>query len=354
MSTDTFKKLRVIVLCHEDLVPPDSIEGLSAKEIAPYKTEWDVISTLKKIGHDVLPVGVYNNLGVIGNALMEHKPHIAFNLLEEFHGYPLYDQHVVSYLELMKQAYTGCNPRGLMLARDKALSKKLFAFHRIRAPKFSVFPVGRATKRPHRLSFPVVVKSLNEEASLGISQASLVTSDEKLRERVAFMHETFGVDVIAEEYIAGRELYVGVMGNQRLQTFPIWELPFARLPENAPHIATAKVKWDLEYQKKYKIETRRAEELPDGAEQKLMHLAKRIYKVLGLSGYARIDLRLAPDGQVYVLEANPNPDLQREEDFALSAKAAGIDYAEALGRILSLGVSYQVEWKLVDDQAPPL
>src|SRR5262249_40987395 len=108
---DTFKKLRVMVLCHEDLVPPDSVEGLTPKEIAPFKTEWDVISTLKKMGHEVSPVGVYNNLGVIGNAILEYKPQVAFNLLEEFHGYPLYDQHVVSYLELMKQPYTGCNPR---------------------------------------------------------------------------------------------------------------------------------------------------------------------------------------------------------------------------------------------------
>src|SRR6185436_15225919 len=124
---EAFKKLRVMVLCHEDLVPPESIDGLTTKEIAPFKTEWDVISTLRKIGHEVSPVGVYNNLGIIGNALLEHKPHIAFNLLEEFHGYPLYDQHVVSYLELMKQAYTGCNPRGLTICRDKALSKMVLA-----------------------------------------------------------------------------------------------------------------------------------------------------------------------------------------------------------------------------------
>src|SRR6478736_8509710 len=128
---DAFKKLRVMVLCHEDLVPPDSIDDLTPKELAPFKTEWDVISTLRKVGHDVFPVGVYNNLGVIGNALMEHKPHIAFNLLEEFHGYPLYDQHVVSYLELMKQAYTGCNPRGMTLAKDKALTKMILAYHRL-------------------------------------------------------------------------------------------------------------------------------------------------------------------------------------------------------------------------------
>ena len=159
MSAETFKKLRVMVLCHEDLVPPDSLEGLSAKEIAPFKTEWDVISTLKKIGHDVSTVGVYNNLGVIGNAFMEHKPHIAFNLLEEFHGYPLYDQHVVSYLELMKQPYTGCNPRGLTICRDKALSKMVLAYHRIHVPAFAVFHMNRKVKRSKRLKRRISKKS---------------------------------------------------------------------------------------------------------------------------------------------------------------------------------------------------
>jgi D-alanine-D-alanine ligase len=151
---DTVKKLRVMVLCHEDLVPPDTVEDLTPKEIAPFKTEWDVISTLKKMGHEVLPVGVYNNLGVIGNGLLEFKPHIAFNLLEEFHGYPLYDQHVVSYLELMKQPYTGCNPRGLTISHDKALAKMVLAYHRIHVPAFAVFHMNRVVKRSKRLKFP--------------------------------------------------------------------------------------------------------------------------------------------------------------------------------------------------------
>ncbi len=343
----TPKKLRVLVLMHEDLVPPATLEGYSEKESAEWRTEFDVINGLKELGHDVYMLGVGSDLSPIKNSFAETKPHVAFNLLVHFHGVAVYDQHVVSYMELLRKPYTGCNPRGLMLSRDKALSKKLLAFHRIRSPRFAVFPYGRAA-RPIKLQYPLVVKSLNEEASLGISQASLVTSDEKLKERVAFMHETFGVDVIAEEFIDGRELYVGVFGNQRLRTLPIWELSFADMPETAPHIATAKLKWDLEYQKKYKIETHRAEGLPENVEQQIHHLCKRIYRTLGLSGYARVDLRLAPDGKVYVLEANPNPDLQREEDFALSAKAVGIEYPEALQRILTLGMSYQVEWKKAD------
>jgi len=187
MTFEPRKKLRIIVLVHEDLVPPDSLNGLSDKEKLEIKTEFDVSSTLKKMGHDVYPIGLYNELNVIGNALLEHKPHIAFNLLEEFHGYPLYDQHVVSYLELMKQPYTGCNPRGMTLAHDKALTKMILSYHRILVPNFAVFPMNRKVRRPKRLTFPLLVKSISEEGSVGIAQASIVHDDEKLAQRVEFI-----------------------------------------------------------------------------------------------------------------------------------------------------------------------
>jgi D-alanine-D-alanine ligase len=339
------KKLRVLVLMHEDLVPPVSLEGYTEKQIAEFATEYDVVAGLQALGHEVHMLGVGSDLGAIRAAFADVQPHVAFNLLVHFHGVAVYDQHVVSYMELLRKPYTGCNPRGLMLARDKALSKKILTYHRIRVPRFQVFPLGRKGRKPARLRYPLVVKSVNEEASLGISQASVVSSDEKLKERVDFMHETFGVDVIVEEYIEGRELYVAVMGNQRLQTFPIWELPLTQLPDHAPRIATAKIKWDLDYQKKYEIETHRAEGLDAATKQHIARLCKRMYRVLGLSGYARMDLRLSEDGLVYVLEANPNPDLKNGEDFAESTNADGIDYNTLLSRIVSLGMSYQPEWK---------
>ncbi len=339
------RKLRVLVLMHEDLVPPVSVEGYSDKQIADWATEYDVVSGLQRQGHEVYMLGVGSDLGLIRDAFSELNPHIAFNLLVHFHGVAVYDQHVVSYIELLRKSYTGCNPRGLMLARDKALSKQLMHLHRIKVPRFHVYPVGRKVRAPNRLRFPLLVKSVNEEASLGISQASVVTNDVKLRERVAFMHETFNVDVIVEEYIDGRELYIGVLGNQRLQTFPVWELPLSQLPDHAPKIATRKVKWDVAYQQKYQIATGRARDLPDGAEAHIARMAKRIYRVLNLSGYARIDLRLANDGEVFVLEANPNPDLKYGEDFAESGAAMGLDYPELLQRILSLGLGYPAAWK---------
>ena len=148
------RRMRVLVLMHEDLVPPDSIKGVSEKEMTPWKTEFDVVATLRDMGHEVLPLGVASDLGVLRDAILEFKPRITFNLLEEFHGVAVYDQHVVSYLELMKRRYTGCNPRGLMLAHDKALSKKLLSFHRVRVPEFAVFPPGGRIRKPRRLEYP--------------------------------------------------------------------------------------------------------------------------------------------------------------------------------------------------------
>ena len=339
------KKLRVLVLMHEDLVPPETLEGYDEKHFLPWKAEFDVLTTLREMGHEAQPLGMSDDLGVVRRTILDWKPHVAFNLLEEFHGVAVYDQHVVSYLELMRQPYTGCNPRGLMLAHDKALSKKVLSYHRIATPKFAVFPAKKAVRPLRRLSYPLLVKSVNEDASLGISQASIVTSREKLAERVGFIHEQVGGDAIAEEYIEGRELYVGILGNQRLQTLPVWEMSFTKMPENMPHIATAKVKFDAEYQKKYGIQTQAAQDLPPGAEERIVSLCKRVYRVLSLSGYARMDLRLAPNGRVCVLEANPNPNLEYGEDFAESAHSIGVSYEALLQRILNLGMSYQAPWR---------
>ncbi len=339
MTFEPKKKLRIIVLVHEDLVPPDSLEDLSEKDKAAVKTEFDVISTLKKMGHDVYPVGLYNQLNLIGNALMEHKPQIAFNLLEEFHGYPLYDQHVVSYLELMKQAYTGCNPRGLTLAHDKALTKMILAYHRIQVPHFAVFPMNRKVRRPKRLKFPLLVKSISEEGSVGISQASVVHDEEKLTQRVEFIHRQNKTAAIAEQYIKGREIYVGVIGNQNVQTYAPWELVMEKLPEGSENIATLKVKWDPAYQERVGVKTKAAELTPE-QHKTVERLSKRIYRYLFLNGYARLDYRLTEDGQFYLLEANPNPQIAQAEDFADSAEHSGVPYDQLLQKIITVGLNY--------------
>ena len=168
---------------HAYMVPPDDISGHDLATVK-WKTEFDVASTLEDIGYDVRKLGVKDDFGLIRQAIDDFKPHIAFNLMEAFHEVGVFDMNVVSYLELLRLPYTGCNPRGMLLSRDKALSKKLMAYHRIRVPDFRVFKRGLAIKRPRRLKFPVIVKSLTQEASIGISQASVVEDDTKLRERV--------------------------------------------------------------------------------------------------------------------------------------------------------------------------
>lgn len=338
------KKLRVLTLMHEELMPPPDASSRDSFG-ADWETEHHVLTALAKLGHEVRPLGASTDVGKIREALEEQRPHVVFNLMEEFHGVAMYDSYVVSYLELRKAAYTGCNPRGLMLCRDKVLAKKILSYHRIRVPDFAVFPLGRKKRRPARLGFPLLVKSVSEEASLGISQASVVTSDEKLEERVRFIHEQLGSDALAEEYIEGRELYVGLMGNLRVQAFPIWELHLDGMPDRAPHIATRRVKWDLAYQQKNGIATRAANDLAPPLVEEIVRLCKRAYRVLDVSGYARMDLRLAADGKVYLIEANPNPQLARDEDFARSAKAVGMDYPTLLQRILTLGMSYRVGWR---------
>ena len=334
------KRLRILVLMHEDLVPPDPLNGQDVAG-AEWKTEYDVVSTLRKLGHDVKPLGVKSDLGVLRSAVEDWKPHIAFNLLEEFDGVAVYDQNVVSYLELLHMPYTGCNPRGLMLARDKVLSKKLFSFHRIPFPDFMVVPQGRTVKRPAWLSFPLIVKSVTEEASHGISQASIVQDDDKLKERVEFMHTHVGTGALVERYIEGREFYVGVMGNGHVHVLPVWELMMDRLPEDARRIATERVKWNRTYQAKYGIRSEEARNLPDGKAEKIQHLAKRVYRALGLSGYARIDVRMDAAGGVYVLEANPNPQISHDEDFSDSAEKDGYPYTDLLQELLNIGLRWQ-------------
>ncbi len=334
------RKLRVMVLMHQDLVPPDNPEGVDLASVS-WKTEFDVVTTLRDLGHEVIALGVRDDLRVIDQVVNDWKPHIAFNLLEEFNGNPAFDQNVVSYLELLGVPYTGCNPKGLVLTRDKGWSKKIMAYHGIRCPDFAVFPLDRVIKWTGEFPFPVIVKSISEEASLGISQASIVYDEEKLKERVEFVHQNVGTSAIAERFIEGRELYVGVLGNRRLQVLPVWELDLKNLPSDAAQIATARVKWSVKYQEKYRIQSGEVEGLPPRLVRNIQRTAKRAYHILGLSGYARMDFRLDSKNRLFFLEANPNAQLAYGEDLAESAERAGLSYEELIQRILNIGLSWK-------------
>jgi D-alanine-D-alanine ligase len=329
------KRTRVLVLLHPEQAPPDSIKGYSEQDILAFKTGYDIVNTLRKARHEVRVLGVQHELRPIRAEIDSFQPDIVFNLLEEFHGEPAYDQNVASYLELIRIPYTGCNPRGLMLSRGKDLSKKLLHYHRIPVPAFAVFPMHKKIQRPPRLPFPLIVKSLSEDASLGIAQKSIVDTDEKLAERVTFVHEKIGTAAIAEQYIDGRELYVGVIGNERMRVLPIWELEFG---EAASKIATAKVKFDVKYQEERGILQGPAVDLAPEIYKRIQNLTRRICRTLELDGYARIDFRLSADGVPYFLEANPNPEIARHEVFAEAAEYDGMKYSEMLRRIIALGI----------------
>jgi D-alanine-D-alanine ligase len=334
------RALRILVLMHPDCVPPDSTDGYTAREIDGWKTEFDVVSTLRAAGHDVRPLGVQEEIRPVRDEIESFKPQVVYQLLEEFHYATAYDQHIASYLELMKIPYTGCNPRGLILARGKDVSKTLVHHRRVAVPAFAVFPMRRKVKRPSRLALPLIVKSLNEDGSFGISQSSIVDTDEKLAERVAFIHEKVETAAIAEQYIEGRELYVGVLGNNRLRVLPVWELKFGSLGgQGARQIATQKAKHDLDYQERVGIVDGPADDLAPEVYARIQRTAKRIYKTLELDGYARIDFRLTADGTPYFIEANPNPEIAKSQEFAKAAQHDGIEYPDLLHRILALGIS---------------
>lgn len=317
-------------------MPPPTLEGLSAKEIEPVKTEYDVVLALDHLGHEVHQIGLHDELRPLRLALAKIKPHVVFNLLEEFHGESVYDHHVVSYLELSRQAYTGCNPRGLVLARDKALSKKILHYHRIRVPRFAVAARGRRFRRPARLSFPLIVKSLIEEGSVGIAEASIVHNDEKLRERVEFVHDNLRTDAIIEQFIDGREIYSSVMGNHHLKVFPPWELIIKNRRPDAPLIATQSTKWNLEYQERRGV-TIESAKIDEALHTHIVRTSKRIYRALGMTGYGRIDFRLDPEGHLYFLEANPNPDVAHDAEFACATAEAGLAYEPTIQKMLALG-----------------
>lgn len=338
------KKKRILIITHE--TPSTVLEELADNEECV--TEFHVYSTLDELGHNVRIMGVGDQLTELREAIREWRPHVIFNLMEEFSGIVSYDYYVVAYLELLRQRYTGCNPRGLMLSRDKVLTKQVLAWHRIATPTFLLFPFGKTFREPRRLRFPLFVKSATEDASLGISQASVVDDMDSLRERVEFIHKQVQSDALVEEYIEGREIYVGVMGNTRLTTFPAWEMDFGTVSKVQAGIATRKVKWDPKYQKKHGIMTGAAQGLSVAQAEGLSRLSKRIYRALHMTGFARLDYRMREDGTFFLLEANANPNVTFGEDFAESAEVMGVSYEELMSRIVGLGLSYMPEWRMFE------
>jgi D-alanine-D-alanine ligase len=332
------KKLKVLVLF--DGGGPTTLDQDFSKEMKTpdWKTEADVMDALGTLGYTAEHLAIFDDVDLLRQKLETFAPDVLFNLVEQFKNNPGLDQNIVSFFEMQGLPFTGCCSTGLTLCKHKGISKKILHYHGIHVPNFVVIPRGQRIGRPKQLKFPILVKPVKEEASYGISQASFVETDDQFRERVAFIHEKYNGDAIAEEYIEGRELYVGVMGNVRLTVFPIRELVFREVPPNEPKIATFKAKWDEEYRKRWGLENQFANGLDPALLANIEETCKRIYRLLTIDGYARIDLRLTADNKIYFIEANPNPILAKDEDFAVSADKAGLPYPQLIRGIIRLGM----------------
>jgi len=334
------KKLRVMMLTHAYMIPPDDLKDHNDPRIESFRTEFDVRDALIKLGHEVLIVGLNDDLTPVRQAIEQWQPDIVFNLMEAFAENGALAYYVVSYLDMVGIPYTGCNPRGLLLACDKALSKKLLTYHRVRVPMFYTLSRGKKIDLKHiaKLPYPMIVKSTVEQGSLGIAQSSYVTTPEELQQRAEQLFSMLDGDAIAEQYIEGRELYVTVMGNKRLQVFPIRELVFDNIDDNMQRIATYNVKWNKKYRDRWGINYQFARNLPNKVSDTIPKLAKRIYRALDITSYARLDLRLTDNGDIYVLEANPNAGIAKDDDVANSAERAGIPYEKLIQKLLNLGL----------------
>lgn len=332
------RKLKVLAL-FDAIAPMAPDQDLSEEFLTEdWKTEVNVLEALRELGHETQHVAIYDDLEVLWKKVRSFEPDVVFNLADQFKNNRAFDQNIVSVLEMNGVPFTGCGSTGLTLCKHKGISKKILSYHRIHTPAFVIIPRGKRIARPAKLRFPIMVKPLKEEASLGISQASFVSNDEQFRERVQFIHEKYANDVIAEEYINGRELYVSLLGNLRLQEFPIRELVFKQVPPDEPKIATYKAKWDDEYRERWGLKNQFAEDLEPAVARHIQRTCKRIYRLLTLDGYARLDLRLTADKTIYFIEANPNPILASDEDFALSALKAGLSYPQLIERIIRNGL----------------
>jgi D-alanine-D-alanine ligase len=332
------KKLKVLVLF--DGTRPTKIDEDLSKEMKhkDWKTEKDVMDALRAFGHTAEHLAIFDDLDLVRQKMESFAPDVLFNLVEQFKNNPGFDQNIVSLLEMQGVPFTGCCSTGLVLCKHKGISKEILGHHHIDVPKFVVIPRGQRIARLKRPAFPILVKPVKEEASYGISQASFVENDDELRDRIAFIHEKHASDVIAEEYIEGRELYVSIMGNSRLTVFPIREMVFSEVPPNEPKIATYRAKWDEDYRKRWGLKNQPADKLDAECMSEIEQTCKRIYRLLTIDGYARIDLRLTAENKLYFIEANPNPHLASDEDFAQSAEKAGLKYPQLIDAIIRLGM----------------
>ena len=333
------KRHKVLALFGSAGTPPANQDFTKELKTDDFAAEAHVIGALKQLGHEVRTLGIWDEVGLIIDEIKANPPDIVFNLTEHFNEVSAYDRNVAGLLEMMGVPYTGSSPTGLTLCKNKGMAKELLAYHKIRVPNFAVYSPGTAIKRPARLKFPLFIKPAEDEASYGISLNSFVEDDAAFEERIRFIHERMNQPALAEEYIEGREIYVSLLGNASLRVFPFREVIFGEVPDDQPKFSTFKAKWDEAYRKRWGIQNVFAEPFPNGTNQKIANICKSVYRALRIRGYGRIDLRVTAAGEIVVLEANPNPNLDRDDEFAQSALKAGLNFPRLVERILKLALT---------------
>lgn len=297
----------------------------------------EIFDALAKLGHEP------SYLVVDGRdqsllALARCNADLIFNLTESYAGDDTKDMHLAAYLELLDLPYTGASPHALYLAQDKSLAKKVFQFHEIRTPFFAVSYKGRLD-HAHDIEFPLIVKPLSEDGSIGIEAASVVSSVKELMERIDYIHAQFDSPALIEEYIEGREIYAAILGSDKPEPLPLVELDLSKLPEGTPRIASTEVKWEKDTEAYKRTRSHIVEDLDEKTTAKLQETAVAAYQALKLRDYGRIDMRLTAKGQVYVIEANPNPWLSSGAEFAMAARKSGRTYTDLMRDIVDLAMA---------------
>lgn len=334
------KKLKILMpfaLPYDTSAIPDgNYKKLLSDE--QWRAEQKVIHAIKKCGHEAIPFAVFNEVRPLVYKIRRAKPDVIFNMLECFDNDRRHESNLAGLLDLMGIPFTGCSPVSMTLCRNKFFTKRILAPHRIKFPKSIIFPLGQTNRSLKQLKYPLFIKPLGQEGSDGITQSSFAETEEACFKRIEFIHNSLKEDALVEEYIEGREIYASVIGNKRLRVLPLREMIFSDFPEDKPKFATFKAKWDESFREKWGIKNTFANNIPVDVEQKIKKIARTTYKAIGLSGYGRLDIRLTPENEIYVIEVNPNPNISDDDELAHSAKKANIPYHKLIEKIINFAL----------------
>ena len=295
----------------------------------------EIFEALEKLGHEPFYQVVDGRTQSL-TALAKCGADLVFNLVESFAGDDTKDMNMAAYLDLLGLPYTGSGPHGLFLAQDKNIAKKLFSFHKVGTPFFAMSYRGRLD-HAHDVKFPLIVKPVSEDGSIGIDNSSVVDSVSELLQKIHDIHEEFDSPALIEEYIEGREIYAAILGSyESCEVLPLIELDLSKLPKGTPRIAGQDVKFDKETEAYKLTKSAPVEDLDEEITKRLQDTALGAYRACKLRDYGRIDMRLNDKGEIFVIEANPNPWLASTQEFAMAAKKSGRTYTELIGEIVDM------------------